>query len=151
MKQTQQEKEIEMKMQPGVLTLKGFLGSDTRHIHDIIEEDERTLQKIGKSREELAERMRYFTNLAFETYDNSITVDMQFEVEYSSVRGKMVCPFPEPGTYQKGFILFRNIKKNIRLKWTPLSIHMIEKHGFFEGKGSESRLEPELLAEGLFT
>lgn len=150
MKQTPEEKNIQRKMKPGELTLKGFLGNDARHLHDIIADDEQILRKIGKTKEELAERMHYFTNLAFENYDGSIFIDNQYEVEYRSVRGRVVCPFPEPGTYQKGFILFRNIKKNIRLKWTPLSIHMIEKHGFFEGKGSENRLEPELLAEGLF-
>jgi hypothetical protein len=150
MKQTPEEKKIEAKMQPGVLTLKGFLGNDSRHLNEIIEADEQMLQKIGKTTLEIAERMKYFTDLAFENYDGSVLADNQYEVEYRSVRGKVVCPFPDPGTFQKGFVLFRNIKKNILLKWTPLSIHMIEKHGFFEGKGSENRLDPEMLAEGLF-
>jgi hypothetical protein len=150
MKQTPDEKKIQAKLKPGVITLKGFLGSDNRHLHDIIADDEKTLNQIGKTQEEIAARMRYFTDIAFENYDGSVIVDNHYEVEYRSVRGRVVCPFPDPGSYQKGFILFRNIEKNIRIKWTPLSIHLIEKHCFFEGKGSENRLEPQKLTEALF-
>ena len=150
MKQTPEEKKIQDKMKPGEITLEGFLGTDSRHLHDIIHDDEKKLLRIGKTKEEIAQQMRYFTEQAFEHYDGSILIDRNFEVEYRSVRGRVICPFPEPGSFQKGFVHFYNRSKNIRLKWTPLHIHMIEKHGFFEGKGSANRLEPEILVEALF-
>ena len=38
MKQTPQEKQLYENFKPGKITLDGFLGDDTRHIHDIIED-----------------------------------------------------------------------------------------------------------------
>ena len=150
MKQTPEEKKIQDKMAPGILSLKGFLGNDNRHLHDIILEDKKVLEKLGKTREEIAERMSFFTNQAFENYDGCMIVENKFEVEYFSVRGRVICPFPAPGSYQKGRINFKNLEKDISLSWTPLNIHMIKAHGFFEGIGSANRLEAEILVKALF-
>lgn len=150
MKQTPQEKKIQDRMKPGILTLDGFLGNDTRHLNDIIATDRETLDKLKITQEEIADRMDYFTQKAFENYDGAIIIDDKFEIEYRSVRGRVICPFPEPGSYLKGFIKLINLKNGITLTWTPLTIHMIKKHGFFEGKGSANRLEPGVLAKALF-
>ena len=65
MKQTPLELRITKKMQPGVITLNGFLGNDDRHFHEIIADDEKTLEKLGYTAEQVAERMQYFTDLSW--------------------------------------------------------------------------------------
>jgi len=150
MKQTPEEKKIQDKMAPGILSLQGFLGDDKRNLYEIIREDEKKILQIGKTKEEIAERMLHFTNQAFESYDGSIIIEEKFEIEYKSVRGRVICPFPDPGSYQKGKINFKNLENNISLSWSPLNIHMIKAHGFFEGIGSANRLEPEILVKALF-
>jgi len=130
--------------------LDGFLGNDTRYLNDIIATDKETLDKLEITQEDIAERMDHFTQKAFESYDEAIIIDDKFEIEYRSVRGRVICPFPEPGSYPKGFIKLTNLENSITVNWTPLNIHLIKKHGFFEGKGSPSRLEPEILAKALF-
>lgn len=150
MKQTPEEKKIQERMKPGILTLHGFLGNDTRYLNEIISSDAETLAKLNITQNEIAERMNFFTKQAFESYDGAITLENIYQVEYRSVRGRVICPFPEPGSYQKGFVTFTNLKKNITLIWTPLNIHMIKKHCFFEGKNSQHRLEPKILIDALF-
>ena len=150
MKQTPAEKEIQKRMQPGMITVDGFLGLDKRLLHEIIEEDKEELEKLIITEQEIADIMQYFTDKAFENYDGKTIIDDKYEIEFITVRGKILCPFKHPGGFNKGIIKFKNIKKNISLTWTPLNIHLIRKHCFFEGKGSKHRLEPEILKEALF-
>ena len=150
MKQNPEEKKIQDRMKPGILTLHGFLGNDTRYLNEIIATDSKLLARLDISRNKIAERMEFFTKQAFESYDGAIIVEKIYSVEYRSVRGRVICPFPEPGTYQKGFVTFTNLKKNITITWTPLNIHMIKDHGFFEGRDSKNRLEPKILIDTLF-
>ncbi len=44
MKQTEKELQIQKRMQPGTISAEGFLGDDTRHVHDIIAEDVKHLK-----------------------------------------------------------------------------------------------------------
>ncbi len=150
MKQTLKEIKIQSMMEPGVLTLSGFLGIDNRHFHAIIEEDEMALSKLNYTAEAIAERMQELMNLAGESYQESILVDGHFKIEVDYVRGKIICPFGHTGAIAKGLIQLTNLANQITVKWTPLSVHFIQVHHFFEGKGSVFRLEPETLVKALF-
>ncbi len=150
MRQTPQEIKIQSKMQPGVLSLDGFLGNDTRHYHAIVEEDQETLVELGYTQQDIAEKMEYFTNLVNETPDGFINIDDKYEIEYEIVRGKLQCPFSHPGAFQKGFLRFKNLDNGLEVVWSQLAIHMIREHCFFQGMGATHRLDPELLVKALF-
>jgi len=150
MKETPLEKKIHNNMKAAVMSINGFLGKDNRHFHDIIERDCAILEKLGKTGEEIAQRMQYFTDKAFDNYMGASLIDEIYEVNYSTVRGKMQCPFAHRGLFRKGSVTLENKQNGIKLCWTPLNIHMIREHNFFEGEGSEHRLNPEDLVKGLF-
>ncbi len=150
MKQTPKEIQIVERMQPGVLTRDGFLGYDERHLHEIIETDEFSLKALDITAEEIAERMQYFTDLAMDSYDGPIVIDEIYQVEYKTFRGKLVCPFMHGGGFRKGIVYFTNLKLNFQVQWTPLNIHLIQEHHFFQGKGSKFRLEPKVLKKVLY-
>ena len=150
MKETPKELKIHNNLSAGVMSASGFLGDDERHYHEIIEDDRILLNQLGVSTEQLAERMEYFSNKAFESYDGPVVIDEKFKVFYDSYRGKILCPFSHPGVFRKGSITLTNLENNIEVCWTPLNIHMIKEHCFFEGKGSLHRLEPDLLFKALF-
>ena len=137
-------------MEPGNLTLSGFLGTDDRHYHEIIQDDENILEKLGHTPEEIAERMQKLMDLAGDVYEEPITVDGHYQIEIQLVRGRMICPFAHPGAYRKGIIYLTNLKNNLSVKWTPLSVHFIQSHHFFEGEGSVFRLDPETLVKAIF-
>ena len=150
MKQTPKEIQIVERMQPGILTRDGFLGYDERHLHEIIETDEHDLQALGVTAEDIADRMQYFTDKAMDFYDGPTVIDEIYQVEYKTFRGKLVCPFMHSGVYRKGIVYFTNLNSNTQVQWTPLNIHLIREHHFFQGKGSKFRLEPKVLKEVLF-
>ena len=150
MKKTPQEKRIQQNLQPGVVTLTGFLGNDHRFYQDIIEEDKNMLIELCITPDEVADRLQYFTDLAWDSYDGPIIIDDVYQVEYKSYRGKIPCPFLHPGLFPKGTITLRNLFCQKEICWTPLNIHMIRKHCFFEGKGTPHRIEPNEIIEILF-
>lgn len=150
MKQTPIEQKITGKMQPGIITLSGFLGNDDRHYHEIIEDDERELAKYGRTAEEIADRLDYFTQKTSESYSGPVIIDEIYEVETEITRGKLPCPFSHPGIYRKTITTLTNIKTGSTICWSGLNIHLIGKHHFFEGKGSTFRLEPEQLIKTIF-
>jgi hypothetical protein len=78
-----------------------------------------------------------------------IFVEPHFEVRVDSVRGKLPCPFRHPGIFPKTNITVKNKEKNSEVTFTDLHIHLVNEHGFYEGKGSVFRLDPPVLADVL--
>ena len=76
-----------------------------------------------------------------------ITVDDRFDVRVDSVRGKLPSPFGGPGMYDKVNTTVVNKALGREITYTDLHIHFVKDHGFYEGKGSPYRLEPQDLIE----
>ena len=150
MKQTPKEITIQERLKPGVVSLDGFLGNDNRHYHEIIAEDLEKLKALNITKEEIADRLQYFTDLALMNNDEEAIIDDIYQVHYLTERGKMASPFMDRGLVAKGSITLANTLNNLKVCWTPLNISMIRNHGFFEGKGATHRLEPETLVKAIF-
>jgi len=147
MKQAPQVKQITENMRPGVITLEGFLGSDSRGLEDILDEDDGIVKRMDLTHEEIAGKMNLLKQEGEAGLGEFIKVAPHFEVRVDSVRGKLPCPFLHPGIYPKTNITVVNTQQNREIIYTDLHIHMIEVHGFYEGRGSHFRLEPEDLVE----
>ena len=147
MKELPKDKKIHTNLLPGRMSIDGFLGNDKRHFSEIIRADKVKLNELNLTTQMIADRLQYFTEAAFESYDGAIIIDEKYKVHYNSFRGKLICPFGHAGMYRKGLITLKNLENEIEIKWTPLNIHLIQEHCFFEGKGSIYRLEPAILKE----
>jgi hypothetical protein len=147
MKQTPQEKTIYDNFKPGKITKEGFLGDDTRHIHDIIEEDMHTLARLEVTQEQIADRLQYFIEEGKKGLETSVDIG-DFTTQVIWRRGMLPSPFGDPKRlYHKIVATVLNKKLNKELTYTQLNVHLIRDHGFFEGKGSVFRLEPEDVVE----
>lgn len=141
---------IQNDMKPGKLTMDGFLGDDSRNLIDILAEDERTVKNLNLEHKDIATKMAEFRDKGLRGLGNFVAIDETFDVKVDSVRGKLPCPFKDPGIFSKTNITVRNKKKSKEITFTDLDIHMILKHGFYQGKPSKYRIEPEFLAEILW-
>jgi hypothetical protein len=150
MKQTPEEIIIQKMMQPGNITLDGFLGNDQRPYTEIIDADLKTLSSLGIIKEQIADKLQELTDLAFDNIDGIAEPEPGISVEYNSVRGRIISPFRGQRPAAKGHICYTDRNRNISLHWTPLNIVMIRDYGFFEGVGSANRLEPQLLYNAFF-
>jgi hypothetical protein len=150
MKLTPEEKRIQKLLQPGSITLEGFLGDDPRNFTDIIQEDLSILERLNISHTQIADKLQALTDEAFETYDGKIALENGATLEYFSFRGKVPSPFPGQKPAPKGYLNYNDPNSGISFCWTPLNIKMIRDYAFFEGKGSANRLDPVSLYKAFF-
>jgi hypothetical protein len=149
MKQTVQMERIQEKMRPGVITRDGFLGSDRRKLIDILIEDDEAVKRMDLTHQRIAGRMIELRDAGMRGLGEFVEVPPHYEVRVDSVRGKLPCPFGDPGIFPKTNVMIRNTRLGRELTYTDLHIHLIGSHGFYEGTGSPFRLEPAELAEVL--
>ena len=123
----------------------GPLGKDTRKLIEILTEDQAELNSLGLTHEQVARRLRELTSRAKEGWGEPVCVDNKFLITIQDARGKLPCPWGHPGLYRKTHIELKNSKTGEFLVWSDLSIHMVEAHGFYQGKGSVYRLDPSRL------
>ena len=124
-----------------------FLGSDTRLIAQIIESDEAELRAAGLGADELARAMRRLTEKGMESLGDEVQAD-GFLVRVEEYMGQIGCPFKHAVREAKRNTTAIDPRGRV-MTWTDMSIHLIERHGFFQGEGSDYRLEPLELAEFL--
>jgi hypothetical protein len=130
---------------PGVLTKDGFLGSDGRPVDKIVEDDGRVLLEFGLDLETVADRLQSFIDEAQKQLEGLVhSGGFRFRIQWD--RGMIPCPFGEPGLHPKIVARVLSESSGCEIRFSRLSIHLIRKHGFFGGKGSIFRLEPEDLA-----
>jgi hypothetical protein len=146
MKQTPEMDHIQARMAPGVITRDGFLGADTRHLADILCEDDAAVHRLDLTHQAIARRMIELRDAGRAGLGELITVDERFAVRVDEVRGRLACPFGDPGLFQKTNTTVRNRISGEEILYTDLGIHLVFAHGFYQGKGSPFRLEPEALA-----
>lgn len=149
MKQNPAMKQIQHNMQPGVITIQGFLGNDPRDLIQILDEDEMAVRELDLSHQQIADKMIALRDAGKEGLGEFIDVAPHFSVKVDSVRGKLRCPFEDPGLIPKTNTTVINLELNRQLTYTDMNIHFIQCHGFYQGEGSPFRLSPEKLVEVL--
>ncbi|KGE73173.1 hypothetical protein [Spirochaeta lutea] len=145
MKMTPEYQKAQQNMQAGVITADGFLGDDRRPLLDIIEHDEETMKELDLDFEILTARMRYLMEEGRKGLGEPVTIDNKWIVRVDEARGYLPSPF-EDGIFRKVNaeveLLVDGKASGKTLVYTEMSLHLIEKYHFFEGKGSPFRLEP---------
>jgi hypothetical protein len=151
MKMSPQDKKLDQMLRSSTLVAGGFMGTDPRSVFEVIEADAAVLDKYGLNAAMVARRMQELTNQAQRGLGTWIDVNGgRLRVMSEEYKGLLVCPWGHPGRYDKRITIVECPEKGQTLTWSDLNIHLIEAHGFFEGKGSAFRIEPELAAAILF-
>lgn len=145
MKLTPQEKAVTELFEPGILSRDGFLGSDSRHVHDIIDADQRELARLGIGQNDVADRLSFFIEEGKRGLESPVDLE-DFTIQVRWQRGLILCPFGEKRRLPKLVATVCSKKLNRCIRYSQLNVHMIREHGFFEGKGSTFRLNPSELA-----
>ncbi len=146
MKQPPQLSQAQARMAHGALTRDGFLGTDSRNLVEILQDDDGRVRRLGLSHADLAAALQRLTDAALAHMGAPVVVDGRFEVRSVETMGRMPCPFSHPGLFVKAEVHGRRLDTGETLVWTPLSVHLIGAHGFYQGRGSPYRLDPERLA-----
>ena len=137
----------------------GFMGSDTRSISEIIESDSADIARLGFTISQVVTRMKEITDKAILALGNWTQIDQDHLAKVDEAKGSLICPWPHPGRFAKRVTTVKLIEANEPratcheprlIKWSDLNIHLIDKHGFFEGRGAAYRIEPMELVKIIF-
>jgi len=150
LKRSPEAKRIEEVLRCSRIVAGGFLGVDPRILEEIIETDAATVIKLGATVPRIAARMREITDRGKAGLGTTVKLDERRQVVVDESRGETVCPWPHAGGYQKTITTVRRLDTGATVRWSDLSLHFIEAHGFFQGRGSAFRVEPEDLVAVLF-
>ena len=145
MKELPEEKLLRKNFLPGKLTRDGFLGTDQRHIHEIVEDDARKMEIHGIKKSCLVEKMAACIEAGKKGLGEEIMMDGRLRIRVRWVRGMLPCPFGERGLHHKLLCTIENTVKQRTVRFSQLSLHLIDVHGFFGGIGSSYRIEPDVI------
>jgi hypothetical protein len=150
MKEPPQNKKLEDILRSSKFAAGGFLGGDKRSVSEIIDADLSELSKSGYTIEQVADRMQEITNAAIAGLSTWITIDKSRQAKVDEAKGQLPCPWPHPGRFAKRITILKHVESDETIMWSDLNIHLIAKHGFFEGRGSDFRIEPDRLIAMIF-
>lgn len=149
-KRSPQMDKLEEMLHSSRLVAGGFMGSDTRTVLDVINADVAELSRLNVTAEGIAARMREITDIAKSGLGNWVDIDEKRKAVTQEAKGALVCPWPHPGKFVKRVTTVKLVESALSIRWADLNIHLIAEHGFFEGKGSKFRIEPEKLIAVIF-
>jgi len=146
MKRTPEDQRIVERMAPGALCAEGFLGVDGRSLGDILADDAREVESMGLTHEQIAATLEDILCAAQEALGNPVSVGEHLSAVCSDAMGPIPCPWGGCGLFAKGEVHLTDTAGGRTLCFTPLSVHLIRRHGFYQGRGGRYRLEPSELA-----
>ena len=150
MKRSPEAARLEEILRSSKLVAGGFLGKDPRRLEEIVEADASEVSRMGHTVAEVAARMRTVTDLARAGLGTTVEVGVNLRASAVEAKGRLPCPWPHPGRFYKAVVTAARTDTGRSITWSDLNVHMIEAHGFFEGRGSAFRLEPRDLIQVLF-
>jgi hypothetical protein len=148
MKHNPAEQMTRDRLEPGKISIEGFLGTDERTLADIIATDVSKVEAAGLTAEKLGGFLERLHLTGDEGFDSRVPAcDGKVTVRCDETLGQIPCPFACGTSCHKAVITVKDPDGNDLLHFTPLDAHLIAEHGFFEGKGSPYRIEPRTLIE----
>jgi hypothetical protein len=145
---------LEKDMRPGALSMAGFLGKDEKLLDVLVGDNEYVVDLMGMSHQELA-RPLYAMEAIFHKLEGKPNTKepvrcsyhgRRYEIRLEATRGDQESPFGD-GTKTNVYLHVNNVDNGQKLEYSGLLPRMIERYGFYEGKGTSYRVEPKQLIE----
>jgi hypothetical protein len=150
MPDTQSMRHLEALLRNSPLVRGGFLGHDERPLEEILQADQDTLLRLGVTAGQIAQRMAELTSEGKSRFGAPVSIPPHLTISSDEYKGRIDCPWPDCSRFDKRVTTACRSDLGQCLRWTDLNIHLIGDHGFFEGRGSAFRLEPDDLIRFLF-
>ena len=147
--------ELEADMRPGapseVGSGKGFLGKDEKLLDVLAMDNAYVVDKLGLTHQDLARALHVAAAIGYADRFNDKGVTFRYHghdyhVKMICYKGAQLSPFLDK-TLTTCDAIVENRTTGKKMKYSPLVPHMIERYGFYEGKGTPYRIEPAEVLE----
>ena len=146
MKLSPKDKKLMELMTPGVLSRDGFLGSDKRPIGEMIDGDRSSVEGLGLANEWIAAKLNEVLQKGIAAMGAPVKIADDLVAVYFESRGRAPCPWGD-GSFDKGHVELKNTRTGGKFLISPIGVHMIAAHGFYQGRGSTFHLNPNKITE----
>jgi len=141
--------ELEKVMRPGAASTAGFLGKNEKLLDVLAADNEYVVGKLGLTHQELAKHL--FAMWAVHLAQKQSEVEIlyrgrRFKVKVLYTFGSQESPFAD-GTSSGAMVWLENLGNRNKLTFAHLVPFMIERYGFYEGKGTSFRVDPRDIVE----
>jgi hypothetical protein len=144
--------DLERVMRPGKSSNAGFLGPKEKLLDVLAADNEYVTDKLGLTHQELARHLHAMGVLAAQLRKKPgepvafLYHGRRYQVLREDTRGSQPSPF-EDGTKSGSNVVVKNLSNNKEIRYGLLVPFMVERYGFYEGKGTSYRVEPARLVE----
>jgi hypothetical protein len=142
--------DLEEDMRPGALSGKGFLGEDERLLDIMAGDNAFVVDMLGLTHQELARHLQLLGAVAEKHANIDPLVVLyhgkRFRVRAILWKGFQKSPFKD-GTETNCDVTVENLGNGKKIGYSLLVPLMIERYGFYEGKGTTYRVEPARVLE----
>ena len=146
MKETPQDKSLEERLGASKFSGEGFLGTDHRPVDEIIAADLHALRELDIPVSRLVAALRTAFEKARAELGGEVAIRPGVTAIAHESMGRIPSPFQGDGVFEKGDVVVTDSASGEQLVITALGLSMIEKHHFFQGRGSRYRVDPARAA-----
>ncbi|MCH5376665.1 MAG: hypothetical protein JJ992_22095 [Planctomycetes bacterium] len=144
---------LEIDMRPGAVSEvgsdKGFLGDDESLLKVLADDNRYVVDELGLTHQELAKHLQVLAAVGTRLEGREFRYHgVRFKVSMVYSRGYQFSPFRD-GTKTNAYAVVENVLSGKTLEYSLLVPHMVERYGFYEGKGTPYRVEPSRIVEVL--
>ena len=145
MKETPEDKSLENRLGASKFSGEGFLGTDHRPVDEIVAADLHALAQLGVSKDALLAALRDAFDKARAALGGEVEIRPGVTAVAHESMGRIPSPFRGDGVFEKGDVVL-TAANDEQFILTALGLSMIEKHSFFQGRGSRYRIDPARAA-----
>jgi hypothetical protein len=137
--------DLERDMRPGAESFKGFLGEKESLLDVMAADNKLVVDEWKRTHQELARHMRLLAAIGSKIGRKEFLYHgKRFRVELVMFRGEQPSPFHD-GTKTSSDAIVRNLDSGKEIRYSLLVPDMVERYGFYEGQGTEYRVDPRKL------
>jgi hypothetical protein len=144
MKHSPHDNGLRSRLGPTKFSAGGFLGTDSRPLDEIVADDLRALEQSGVSKPALVRALRRAYEKARGAQGGPAEIRPGVTAVFHESMGRIPSPFRGDGVFPKGEASVADAATGRRIIITALGIDLIERHDFYQGKGSRYRIDPLL-------
>lgn len=140
--------DLEKAMRPGKDSTAGFLGKDEKLLDVLAADNDYVVGELGLTHQDIARPLRLLAAIGEREEGEFTYRGARLKVKRYYTRGYQDSPFKD-GTKASSEAAIVNLDTGKEVRYSLLVPDMIERYGFYEGKGTSYRVDPRKVIEVL--
>ncbi len=143
-------KQLEKDMRPGALSTLGFMGKDESLLEILVADNRFVVEQKGLTHQELGRHLHIVGQIAVKHGQEKpfefLYHGKRYKATAQTFRGIVNSPF-EDGTKANTAANVWNVATGKTIAFSLLIPHIVERYGFYEGKGTTYRVDPRTILD----